>query len=391
MGGDTRDSEEMGDDVGSAMDAEAAPDASDAGAATVRFVDVTAGQYFACALTDDGQVLCWGWNRSRVVTSEETQNAPPTWSFDDLRFEMIAGGGERACGVTTGGDFMCWGDNSDASIRDDIDDPWFNPPTPVELPTQQPITQIALGSTNPCVLLGDGRVLCWGPNDEGLIQEPKSAESFPPTETISSADSLDLSAAHACTIRSGTIRCWGTNHSHRVSPTRANGVYLSPTPVDGTSSYSQVGLGVSHTCGLRQTGKVTCWGSASAFKLGVPGATITADDMPVEVPGVNDATELAAGWTHTCALTGGEARCWGSWKADTDDTLETFSPPDGSEFVTIAAGSQFTCATTSSGRLYCWGENRNFGTVGQFTTSGEPEEGPFSEPTPVLAPELPSE
>jgi alpha-tubulin suppressor-like RCC1 family protein len=73
---------------------------------------------------------------------------------------------------------------------------------------------------------------------------------------------------------------------------------------------------------------------------------------------------ISAGLVHTCALTSaGAAYCWGE-NGDgrlgdgTEDNRLTPTAVSGSlKFASISAGAYHTCAITSRGAAYCWGYN----------------------------------
>ena len=59
--------------------------------------------------------------------------------------------------------------------------------------------------------------------------------------------SVSAGENHTCGVRdTGTIECWGKND------------YGQSTPPGGT--FASVAAGYRHTCGLRDTGAVECWG-----------------------------------------------------------------------------------------------------------------------------------
>ena len=74
--------------------------------------------------------------------------------------------------------------------------------------------------------------------------------------------------------------------------------------------------------------------------------------------------QITAGWDHTCALTtDGKAYCWGNNGYGTlGNGSRTNSPTPvavsgGLTFTSIVAGAWHTCALTASGDAYCWGLN----------------------------------
>lgn len=117
-----------------------------------------------------------------------------------------------------------------------------------------------------------------------------------------------------------------------------------------------------HTCAIVDDG-VQCWGAAQDWQVGSRLFDLQAP-LPHRVPGLAAPVRaLAAGSSHSCALAGGRALCWGinSWRQlgnETDFALATPRVVPGlPEPVTgIAAGSLHTCAIAEGG-VWCWGRD----------------------------------
>jgi hypothetical protein len=85
------------------------------------------------------------------------------------------------------------------------------------------------------------------------------------------------------------------------------------------------------------------------------------------VSSLNDAIDLASGYSHTCVITGSEAAalCWGQngfgqLGIGTTSNKNTPTAVIGLESVrstTISTGRGHTCVTTSAADVYCWGYN----------------------------------
>jgi len=126
------------------------------------------------------------------------------------------------------------------------------------------------------------------------------------------------------------------------------------------------------------------WAMASAIAALLIAATAASAMAAFSDPADNPANSLAAGtWAdvvvavaageqHTCAvLDDGSAWCWGDnrrGQLGDGTSIDRSTPtrvvgPGGtgqlSGVVAITAGSEHTCAVTSSGAVYCWGQNRN--------------------------------
>jgi alpha-tubulin suppressor-like RCC1 family protein len=121
-----------------------------------------------------------------------------------------------------------------------------------------------------------------------------------------------------------------------------------------------------------QDRSVRCWGFDSTVELphhrlggltSLPGGTAA----PVMVDGVSNATDLAVGFWHACAvLDGGSARCWGQNQSGElgsctasgggcDQITGSALVPGVAGARVVGAGCGSSCAALSSAGLFCWG------------------------------------
>ena len=78
---------------------------------------------------------------------------------------------------------------------------------------------------------------------------------------------------------------------------------------DDFYTYSAVSAGGRHTCGLRTTGNIRCWGDNLRGQTAPPGGN---DELRANEEGVGDFTAVSAGESHTCGLRrDGTVVCWG--------------------------------------------------------------------------------
>ncbi len=187
---------------------------------------------------------------------------------------------------------------------------------------------------------------------------------------------LATGGRHTCALtpESG-VKCWGANSDGQLG----NGTTTdrsTPGYISGLRfTAAAVAAGESHTCALTTGGGVRCWGDNGYGQLG--DGTMTDRTTPVKVPGLISGTAaVAAGAYHTCALSANSGvKCWGANEYGQlgDGTTTQRSTPvnvDGltSGVLAIAAGDYHTCALTASGGVKCWGSN-DHGQLGDGTTT----------------------
>lgn len=143
---------------------------------------------------------------------------------------------------------------------------------------------------------------------------------------------------------------------------------------DASVLFRKVSAGQAHTCGIKSSGALTCWGSNDRGELG--DGTTTPSFVPVLVRGLPDAiANVTAATSFTCAVTvGGAAWCWGVGtvgelgNGSKVDSLVPVQVAGLSSGVRMVSGQEAACALLSSGGVVCWGDN-GLGQMGNGTTT----------------------
>ena len=162
----------------------------------------------------------------------------------------------------------------------------------------------------------------------------------------------------------------------------------APAPTEvSTADWRQVSAGDNHSCGVRVSGRLYCWGIDGAGQLG-DGPPFTDQSAPVEVAGgAANWASVDAGGSHTCARkTNGRLFCWGQDVFGqvgngapyvNQDTPVQVAGGD-TDWASVSAGGDHTCARKTTGQLFCWGADHS-GQVGD----GGPLGLVFALPAPV--------
>jgi alpha-tubulin suppressor-like RCC1 family protein len=207
----------------------------------------------------------WGWGRDGVTALTST----PTQLTSGPEVDGVAAGLHHSCYRNgTDGGVYCWGSNAFGELGF-VGGSTGAPTRSTAFPMGAWAAQVSAGGI---IGLGFG------------VRGPSSAF------TCARADD-------------GRVYCWGSNDQGQLG-TMVGGA------VSGLTDAIDIAVGGRHACALRATGEIVCWGDNSARQLGDGSGLDSA--VPVTVVGITTAIAITAGAEHSCAvLADGTARCWG--------------------------------------------------------------------------------
>lgn len=342
-----------------------------------------------------GAAYCWGNNdKGQLGDGTITQHtAPVAVSMPTgVTFVSLMSGGAHTCALTSAGMAYCWGDNNYGQLGDGTT-VQRNTPVAISMPTGVTFASLSAGWDNTCALTVAGVAYCWGDNNYGVLGNGTFTDSRTPVRVSMPANvivaSLSVGEHHACARSSvGAAYCWGGNLNGQLGNGTTSAIMNLPVVVNRPTgvTFTSLSTGKDHTCARTSTGAAYCWGYNWAGQLGDGTTTQRTQPMAVKRPTGVTFASISAGGAHTCALTSaGVAYCWG----DNEDgqlgdntttqrnTPVVVSRPASVTFASLSAGGLHTCARTSAGAAYCWGYNY-FGQLGDGTTT--------SRTTPVIVP-----
>lgn len=148
-----------------------------------------------------------------------------------------------------------------------------------------------------------------------------------------------------------------------------------------------VAAGRLHSCGWEASGQAFCWGFNSHGQLGNEAGDLECGQerlpchfRPARVEGDLAFSDMAAGTHFTCGTTTDQtAFCWGLNEegqlgiggASTGGHPDPRPVSGGHSFASVTAGAAHACALTPRGEAYCWGRNDD-GQLGDGTRVPRP-------------------
>lgn len=282
-------------------------------------VQLATGHDFSCARRRGGTVICWGNNfdgqlgDGRGNIGRTALNLRPSRVTGLGEAIQISTGEYHACALERSGAVKCWGNGDDGQIGSDAARAFARPQPIVQL---EKVKQVASGWSHVCALEHSGSVKCWGRNTEGQLGDGKSGSRLKPVKVATIRDGVELVSGydHTCArTRRGEVWCWGDNSAGQLGAgARGEPKRNTPVRVDGLGKVAQLAAGHKHNCVRQTSGRIACWGGNSHGQLGEGarrGASLVA------ARGMHNAIGLALGARHTCALRAtGDVECWGDSK-----------------------------------------------------------------------------
>ncbi|MFW6079357.1 MAG: hypothetical protein ACODAE_07045 [Gemmatimonadota bacterium] len=338
---------------------ETSPPVAAAGGQT--FAAITTSSNHSCGVTDTGDAYCWGSNIHGAVGDGSTQSIRPSPQpvAGGLTFERVDAGRGFTCGMTAGRDAYCWGDNFDGSVGDGS---FRDRHEPVPVVDASDVAYIVAGASNACGLASGGSLYCWG-GAYGVMLDPLVSAPVPISGVMTGG--MAATYDHRCAIGdAGAAYCWGLNADGQLGDGTTNHSAV-PAPVSGGLTFEAVAPGGFHSCGVATDGGVHCWGANEQGQLGQgAGTTGGSSTTPVEIAGGRTYRTVASGIRHSCALTdAGQAYCWGfndrGQLGGGSNATIVAEPIQASDtvFTALTLGRDHSCGTTDDGRAYCWGSD----------------------------------
>jgi alpha-tubulin suppressor-like RCC1 family protein len=189
-----------------------------------------------CALDTVGKIACWGDNvLGQVgVTPGPPVTTPVSPDFPDPTtvFKAIASGAQHSCALSQAGDVYCWGDGSNGKVGQGTN---VDKAPPQKLAGLPGIDGIGCGAYHCCAWQGPS-LWCWGPNMFGEVGVGSlDAQGTPALVKVFGANVVETSLVGrgqtTCVrLENGELWCWGDSYAGEGCLGRA-GRNMPPTAV----------------------------------------------------------------------------------------------------------------------------------------------------------------
>ncbi len=287
--------------------------------------------------------------------------------------KAVSVGGSHVCALSENGRVKCWGYNrfgqlglGDLDPRGDGDNEMGNnlPSVDLGMENEQPLiaTAISAGSYHTCALFENGKAKCWGSNNYGQLgQGDTDSRGDGSNEMGDNLDFISLgtnasgtkfkvagifsgSSFTCALIEVGGVKCWGINYYGQLGQgdvdSRGDGVnemgnylrfvHLGLEGSSGLLLTKELSLGFRHVCAVSYSDLVKCWGDNGNGELGLGDTNSRGDD----------ANEMADNLPYARLLGSGGVLY----------AIRSISSGGNN-------GSGHTCASFSNRRVKCWGNN----------------------------------
>ena len=338
---------------------------------------VSIGGSHTTAIRTDGALFAWGDNTaggaigSTLYASTSSPVQVASSQNTSVTFAQIGSGfGNHGIAVDTSNRVFTWGINNAGQLGNGFtNDAVKLIPHQISLLKSTPDTSWTsiVGTTFILGLKSDGSIWSSGSNTNGALGDGATVNRYRLWQIgTSSWTAVSVGQSHTAAIRTdGALFTWGSNTNGQLGD---NTTVSKSSPVQiGTSSWTAVSLGSDFTSAIRTDGALFTWGYNFSGQLG-DGTTVT-KSSPVQVGTVSSWTKVSAGSSHTAAIrTDGALFAWGLGTSGQlgDSSVVTKSSPvqvgTVSSWTAVSAGLSHTAAIRTDGGLFAWG----LGTSGQL-------------------------
>ena len=330
---------------------------------------ISAGNALSAGITTNGSLWVWGNGANGQLGNGGTLSRSAPTQIGGSSFTSVSVGDQYISVIKADSTLWTWGLGTFGQLGQGDT---LSRSSPIQIGTSS-FTLVSSGNTasSGSTAIGvDGTLWGWGLNNAGQLAQGDTINRSSPVQIGTSSWTIVSLTGTGTVIgltKDNLLWAWGYNISgtigdgtltSRSSPvqigTKIDLVVISPTQI-GTSSWTSVAAGYSHSLAIRSDGKLFSWGDNSYGQLGA---------------GLSISSVVAGGSNTAVIRSDGTLWTWG-WGPLGDGTVLSRSSPvqvTGGKFwkkVFVANSSMY--GIDSNNLLFVWGFN-NTGQLGDSTT-----------------------
>lgn len=320
------------------------------------------GDDHSCFLIAEGKISCVGDGDSGQLGAGDNfeDRRKPHLTVNLEGAIAVSAGEDHSCAVLENGRVMCWGDNDNGQLGNGGGP---DESAPVFVNGISDAVAIAAGDNHSCAVRAAGTVRCWGDNSDGQLGDGTRTDRATPVavSSVGRAQAVAAGQFHTCVVTSTDhVSCWGDNSKGQLGDGSTND-RLTAFRVAQVEEVSSVAAGFGHTCATEFGGAVKCWGDNSSGQLG--DGTTVASLRPVTVVGVSSGRQVSVGYRNTCVVDAGVPKCWGNnefgqlGNGTITPSLTPVAVAWNGPVSAVGVGDDHSCLIADDRRVACWGDN----------------------------------
>ncbi len=247
---------------------------------TKTFTKVAAGAYHACGLTNDKKMYCWGANIYGAMGTNTTDNTywkptlmPTAHIPGNKNIIDLALGYQHTCALMEDQQIYCTGWNADGQLGDgtSTDNLVLTAIDTSTITGDKNAKKISAGWFHTCAIMADEDAYCWGWNNNGQLGTGGGTTNKPAkvlTASITGSkifSSIRGGRLQTCALMSdGDIYCFGYNSDGRLgvgdNTGRTTPTKFLTTNVTGSKVFTSMSTSEAHTCARTTDSVIYCTG-----------------------------------------------------------------------------------------------------------------------------------
>lgn len=232
-----------------------------------RVKSVSLGRYHSAAITEDGSLYTWGYNKFGLLgNGTEKSSEIPVKIMDHVKSVCL--GFDHSSAITEDGSLYMWGSNEFGELGngeygfDGAQKRFSN--TPIKI--MDNVKAASLGEFCSAAITENGDLYTWGNTPRGRLGRSDTENNILPVKIMDKVKAISIKFDHGAAIKEdGSLYLWGFNEYGQLG----NGEEKNSTePVKVMDHVKDVALGYTHSAAITEDGSLYTWGSNYDGELG---------------------------------------------------------------------------------------------------------------------------